>query len=199
MIFCKTSLRIKVNCIFLDKITGLVQNLPTATINPSTTKKLNLRDFALPLAFSFIFIKLLNKSDVSSSRNSSHQNVAIQENLKLIFFNIKDMKGDIKSNIQLLIFPWTKKHSKKLTKHLNRCCRLMDSSTEEVGLILPVFLRRLPDMFDSYTAVFSVVTQPSSSGGRRCVTTPPPRPIPYPFWRVLRRLDNFLHSVLITK
>ena len=104
MIFCKTSLRIKVNCIFLDKITGLVQNLPRATINPSTTKKLNLRDFVLPLAFSFIFIKLLNKSDVSSSRNSSHQNAAIQENLKLIFFNIKDMEGDIKSNIQLLIF-----------------------------------------------------------------------------------------------
>ena len=56
------------------------------------------------MMMSFIFVKLLNKSDVSSSRNSSHQNAAIQENLKLIFFNIKDMKGDIKSNIQLLIF-----------------------------------------------------------------------------------------------
>ena len=27
-----------------------------------------------------------------------------------------------------------------------RCCRLMASSTEEVGLRLPVFLRTLPDM-----------------------------------------------------
>ena len=52
MIFCKTSLRIKVNCIFLHKIAGLVQNLPKATINPSTPKKLNLRDFS---SFQFHF------------------------------------------------------------------------------------------------------------------------------------------------
>ena len=43
--FCKTSLCIKVNCIFLHKLTGLVQNLHKATINPPTKKKLNLWDF----------------------------------------------------------------------------------------------------------------------------------------------------------
>ena len=59
MIFCKTSIRIKVNCIFLQKIAGLLENLPKTTINPSTTKKLNLRDFSLLLALSFILIKLL--------------------------------------------------------------------------------------------------------------------------------------------
>ena len=49
IIFCKTSLSINVDCIFLHKITGLVQNLPKATINPSTKKKLNPWDFSLPL------------------------------------------------------------------------------------------------------------------------------------------------------
>ena len=37
--------------------------------------------------------------------------------------------------------------NKNVTKRsYNRCCRLMASSTEEVGLRLPVFLRTLPDM-----------------------------------------------------
>ena len=55
------------------------------------------------------------------------------------------MKGDIKSNNYTVVFSLNEKN-KKLTKDFNRCCRLMDSSTEEVGLILPVFLRILPDM-----------------------------------------------------
>ena len=77
----------------------------------------------------------------------AHQNEAIQENLKLIR---KHMKGDINFSLN--------EKNKKLTKDLNRCCRLMDSSTEIFGLILPVFLRTLADMFFCYTAVFSVVT-----------------------------------------
>ena len=44
------------------------------------------------------------------------------------------MRGDIKSNTQLFNICLTKDHL-----NYNRCCRLMDSSTEEVGLILPVF------------------------------------------------------------
>ena len=52
------------------------------------------------------------------------------------------MRGDIKSNnIQLFNSSLTKDHL-----NYNRCCRLMDSSTKEVGLRLPVFLRILPDM-----------------------------------------------------
>ena len=61
IILCKTSLSIKVNCIFPHKTIGLVQNLPKATINlacvekrmfsqatinPSTKKNLNLWDFS---------------------------------------------------------------------------------------------------------------------------------------------------------
>ena len=61
IILCKTSLGIKVHCIFLHKITGLVQNLPKATINSSTKKKLNLWDFPRPFAFNFTFIKLPGK------------------------------------------------------------------------------------------------------------------------------------------
>ena len=79
---CKTSLSINVDCIFLHKITGLVQNLPKATINPSTEKKLNLWDFFLPLDFSFtLHSSSKPTADASASRNSS-QNAAIQENLK---------------------------------------------------------------------------------------------------------------------
>ena len=45
----------------------------------------------------------------------------------------------INSNIQ--------RNNKGLTKSsYNKFCRLMESSTEEVGLRLPVFLRTLPDM-----------------------------------------------------
>ena len=51
------------------------------------------------------------------------------------------MRSDIKSNIQLFNSCLTKDHL-----NYNRCCRLMDSSTKEVGLRLPVFLRILPDM-----------------------------------------------------
>ena len=47
----------------------------------------------------------------------------------------------------------------------------MDSSIDEVGLILPVFLQTLPYMLVCYTAVFSLVTQRSSSGEERCVKT----------------------------
>ena len=59
----------------------LLQNLPKATINPSTKEKLNLWDFSLPLDFSFTLHSSSKPTDVSASRNSS-QNAAIQENLK---------------------------------------------------------------------------------------------------------------------
>ena len=180
MIFCKTSLRIKVNCIFLHKITGLVQNLPKATISPSTTKKLNLRDFALPLAFSFIFIKLLNKSDVSSSRNNSHQNAAIQENLKLIFFNIKDMKGDIKSIIDSYWFFSERKNTPKSSQKI---------LTDAVDwCILP--LRKLVWyflFFSEHCRICSTATQPflessrnppQVGGALRDDTSPPSHPLP---------------------
>ena len=81
------------------------------------------------------------------------------------------MKGDIKSNNYTVTYFSLNEKNKTLTKDFNRCCRLMDSSTEEVGLILPVFLRPLPDMLVCYTAVLSLVTQCSSSGEERCVTT----------------------------
>ena len=81
------------------------------------------------------------------------------------------MKGDIKSNNYTVTYFSLNEKNKKLTKDFNRCCRLMDSSTEEVGLILPVFLRTLPDMLVCYTAVLSLVTQRSSSGEERCMTT----------------------------
>ena len=45
IIFCETSLSVKVNCTFLHKITRPVQNFPQATINPSTKKRLSLWDF----------------------------------------------------------------------------------------------------------------------------------------------------------
>ena len=70
-IFAK-QVSIKVNCIFLHKITGLAQNLPISNNQPFYQKKLNLWDFSLLLAFSF------NKSDVSASRHSS-RNAAIHE------------------------------------------------------------------------------------------------------------------------
>ena len=59
----------------------LVQNLPKATINPSTKEKLNLWDFSLPLDFSFTLHSSSKPTDASASRNST-QNAAIQENLK---------------------------------------------------------------------------------------------------------------------
>ena len=58
---CKTRLSIKVDHTFLHKITGLVQNLPKATINLSTKKKLSLWNFSLRLDFSFNLIKLPGK------------------------------------------------------------------------------------------------------------------------------------------
>ena len=44
IIFCKTSLSVKVNCTFLhdQKITRLAQNLPKAKINSSIKKRLSL-------------------------------------------------------------------------------------------------------------------------------------------------------------
>ena len=81
------------------------------------------------------------------------------------------MKGDIKSNNYTVTYFSLNEKNKKLTKDFNRCCRLMDSSTEEVGLILPIFLRTLLDTLVCYTAVFSLVTQRSSSGEGHCVTT----------------------------
>ena len=45
IIFCKTGLSIKDNCIFLHIQQELVQNLHKATINPSNKKLLNLWDF----------------------------------------------------------------------------------------------------------------------------------------------------------
>ena len=45
IIFCETSLGVKVNCTFLHRITRLSQNLPQATINSSTKKRLSLWDF----------------------------------------------------------------------------------------------------------------------------------------------------------
>ena len=53
IIFCKTSLSVKVNCTFLQKITRLAQNLPKAKINSSIKKRLSLWDFSR-----FILIKL---------------------------------------------------------------------------------------------------------------------------------------------
>ena len=58
---CKTRLSIQVDYTFLHKITGLVQNLPKATINLSTKKKLSLWNFSLRLDFSFNLIKLPGK------------------------------------------------------------------------------------------------------------------------------------------
>ena len=83
IILCKTSLSINVKSIFLHKITGRVQNVPKATINLSTKKKLNLCDFSLPLDnFQFHFSDYVNKpTDVSASRNYS-QIAAIHKNLK---------------------------------------------------------------------------------------------------------------------
>ena len=49
------------------------------------------------------------------------------------------MRGDIKSNIQLFVV--SDRNNKRLTRDLNRCCRLVDSPTVEVGLRLPIFLR----------------------------------------------------------
>ena len=46
IIFCKTSLSVKVNCTFLQKITRLAQNLPKAKINSSIKKRLSLWDFS---------------------------------------------------------------------------------------------------------------------------------------------------------
>ena len=62
--------------------------------------------FSLPLYLSFMLLNYVNKSDVyvSASRNSS-QNAAIQENLKT---NEAYERTNYKSNIQLLIFLWTK-------------------------------------------------------------------------------------------
>ena len=66
---------INVDCIFLHKITGLVQNLPKATINPSTKKKLNPWDFSLPLD------SYVNKTNWRKCFHNT-QNAVIQENLK---------------------------------------------------------------------------------------------------------------------
>ena len=46
IIFCETSLSVKVNCTFLHKITRLAQNLPKGTINSSTKKRLSPWDFS---------------------------------------------------------------------------------------------------------------------------------------------------------
>ena len=48
--------------------------------------------------------------------------------------------------MQLLIF--LERNNKRLEKQssYNKFCRLMESSSGEVGLRLPVFLLRLPDM-----------------------------------------------------
>ena len=45
IIFCKTGLRVKVNCTFLHKITRPAQNLPKATINSATKEGLSLWGF----------------------------------------------------------------------------------------------------------------------------------------------------------
>ena len=56
IIFCKTSLSIKVTSIFLHKITGLAQSLPKATINPSTKPaKVEPKRFFPSVSFQFHF------------------------------------------------------------------------------------------------------------------------------------------------
>ena len=59
---------------------------------------------------------------------------------------MKHMRSHIKSNIQLLIF--LERNNKRLEKQSpdNKFCRLMESSSDEIGLRLPVFLLTLPDM-----------------------------------------------------
>ena len=108
---CKTSLSIKVNSLFLHKITGLVQNLPKATQqSPFYQEKIEPMGF-FP-SFSFYFhSSYVNKTNWRKCfQNSSSQNAAIQENLK----PIKHMRGHIKSNIQLLTF-LSKSHWKFLS------------------------------------------------------------------------------------
>ena len=67
------------------------------------------------------------------------QNAAIQENLKTDCKALGVTLNLIYSDLFI-----SDRNNKKLTRDLNRCCRLMDSPTEEVGLRL--FLRTLPDM-----------------------------------------------------
>ena len=96
IILCKTSVSIKVNCFFLQKITGLVQNLPKATINPSTKKKLNLWDFSLPLAFTFTLHTSTKPTDASASKI-----IALKmQPSKKIWKPMKYMRGHIKSKMQ---------------------------------------------------------------------------------------------------
>ena len=63
---CKKSLSIKVNCVFLHKITALVQNLPKATITLLPRK--NWTYFSLPLAFSFSLHTSTNTTDANASK-----------------------------------------------------------------------------------------------------------------------------------
>ena len=96
---CKKSLSIKVNCVFLHKITALVQNLPKATITLLPRKNWTYGIF--PFLSFYFHSSYVNKTNWRKCfQNYSSQNAAIQENLK----TNEVYGGHIKSNIQLLIF-----------------------------------------------------------------------------------------------
>ena len=99
IILCKTSLSIKVNSLFLHKITALVQNLPKATITLLPRKNWTYGIF--PFLSFYFHSSYVNKTNWRNCfQNYSSQNAAIQENLN----PIKHMSGHIKSKLQLLIF-----------------------------------------------------------------------------------------------